>query len=81
MTAQELKKIEERCEKARKYWNNHCALRSNGSYDSTPDFDTNYVLLDSIYDIPALLDLIKAQDEEIEKLKNALNIMGAQESV
>ena len=81
MTTQELKEIEERCEKARRHWNDLCPLKQDCSYGSTPEFDTEYVLLDSIHDILALVAHIKAQDEEIEKLKNALNIRGAQESV
>ncbi len=70
MTTQELKEIEERSEKARSHWSDLCPLKKDGSYESTPEFDTEYVLSDSIHDIPALLAHIKAQDEEIERLKN-----------
>lgn len=97
MTTQELKNIEERCEKATPgpwedevhHWGDtvveadisDCRVRISSLEIGSRLEDMAEFILSSRTDIPALLAHIKAQDEEIEKLKNALNIRGAQESV
>ncbi len=60
MTNQELKAIEERCEKA--------FIGYNGPFASSID-DMDEFFTDSLKIIPALLAHIKAQEEEIERLK------------